>query len=184
MKAGRHTIFVFFLLLAILLFMCVSEKERIPENFSEKGGENKSWISENEKRVKENYSDVVCENCHLNPKRQYVPQADKIQGHVNGSAYCIFCHAKGEDVVKAIGDLHHARFKDCIRCHPTFSLKDVRCGKCHGYPDPFEESAGNLLKIHLSRGFGCKDCHGHDFIRIHIQKKKFPERFNISGNSP
>ncbi len=180
MKAKWHIFFVSFLLLAILLFTCVSEKEEIPKNLSEKK-ENRSWIAENEEKIKENYSDVVCENCHLNPKRQYVPQADRIQGHVNGSGYCVFCHAKGEDVVKAIGDLHHSRFKDCIKCHPTFSPKDIKCGNCHGYPDPFKESGGNLLKIHLSRGFGCKECHGHDFLRIHIQKKKFPERFNISG---
>ncbi len=122
---------------------------------------------------------VVCENCHMNRTRQYIPQANRIPGHLNGIEFCAYCHAKGNDTVKAIGNLHHSKYSDCRKCHVDFNLKKMDCGKCHGYPDPFTPSNGNLLTIHLNRGVGCKSCHGDDFFRIHIKGKKFPEKFGI-----
>ncbi|WP_456478256.1 hypothetical protein [Geoglobus ahangari] len=121
----------------------------------------------------------VCENCHLNSKRQYVPQADKIPGHIDGVKYCQYCHAQGNDVVNEIADLHHSKYSDCQRCHKDYDLEKMDCGSCHGYPDPFSPSGGNLLKIHMDRGVGCQDCHGYDFLRIHQDKVIFPDRFRV-----
>lgn len=121
----------------------------------------------------------VCENCHINAKRQYVPQADKIPGHVDGRDYCQYCHAEGNDVVREIADLHHSKYSDCQRCHKDYDLEKMDCGSCHGYPDPFSPSGGNLLTIHLKRGVGCQDCHGYDFLRIHQEKVIFPDRFRV-----
>ncbi len=124
-------------------------------------------------------SGPVCENCHLNANRQYVPQADKIPGHVDGVAYCQYCHAEGNDVVKEIADLHHSKYSDCQKCHKGYDLEKMDCGSCHGYPDPFSPSGGNLLTIHMSRGIKCQDCHGYDFLRIHQDKVIFPDRFRV-----
>lgn len=121
----------------------------------------------------------VCENCHFNPSRQYVPQADKIEGHLNGVKYCSGCHAKGGDVKEAIAELHHAKYSDCLRCHTDFDTTKMKCENCHGYPDPFKRSNGNLLDIHMNRGISCKNCHGNDFLRIHQEKVIFPPEFTF-----
>ena len=121
----------------------------------------------------------VCQNCHLNEKRQYVPQADRISGHVDGVKYCQYCHAEGNDVVKEIADLHHSKYSECQKCHTDYDLEKMDCGSCHGYPDPFSPSSGNLLTIHMKRGVGCQDCHGYDFLKIHQDKVIFPDRFRV-----
>lgn len=124
---------------------------------------------------------AVCSNCHLNEKRQYVPQADAIAGHINGSQYCFYCHAenKAGDVVEEIGKLHHAKYSDCSLCHRTFSITELDCGNCHAADDPFKPSKANLLDIHIPRGVDCQSCHGKDFLRIHEKKEIFPEEFPI-----
>ena len=124
---------------------------------------------------------AICANCHLNEKRQYVPQADAIAGHIDGSKYCFYCHAenKAGDPVEEIGKLHHARYSDCNLCHRTFSLTELDCGNCHAADDPFKPSRANLLDIHLPRGVDCQSCHGDDFLRIHEKKEIFPEEFPI-----
>ena len=124
---------------------------------------------------------AVCANCHLNKKRQYVPQADRIAGHVDGSQYCFYCHAenKSGNPVEEIGKLHHARYSDCNLCHKSFSLTELNCGNCHAADDPFKPSGANLLTIHLPRGVDCQSCHGDDFLRIHERKEIFPPEFPI-----
>ena len=124
---------------------------------------------------------AICENCHLNKKRQYVPQADAVAGHLEGSKYCFYCHAenKAGDPVEEIGKLHHAKYSDCSLCHKTFSITELDCGNCHAADDPFKPSRANLLDIHLPRGVDCQSCHGDDFLKIHERKEIFPEKFEI-----
>ncbi len=180
-------LFFVLVLVTITVLMCIQNKQKPELNASSvtptpvKTEETPPLNKENLTSYNESLynQEVVCENCHLNRTRQYVPQADRIQGHINGLDFCIYCHAKGDDVVKEIGDLHHIRYSDCMKCHEDFDLKKMDCGNCHGYPDPFTPSNGNLLLIHLSRNVDCKNCHGDDFFRIHIEKKRFPERFRI-----
>ncbi len=124
---------------------------------------------------------AICANCHMNERRQYVPQADAVAGHIDGSEYCFYCHAenKSGDIVEEIGRLHHAKYSDCTLCHKSFSLTELDCGNCHAADDPFKPSEANLLNIHLPRGVDCQSCHGDDFLRIHERKEIFPPEFPI-----
>ncbi len=182
---NRKITLFFALILAMLLFsMCAQEEQekRIPETTPSPSPTPEIKETEKPPRTPENEykgEEVVCENCHINENRLYVPQADRVQGHINGLNFCVYCHAQGNDSVKAIGDLHHSKYRECMKCHTDFNLEKMDCGSCHGYPDPFSASNGNLLDIHMKRGVGCKSCHGDDFFRIHIQGKRFPEKFGV-----
>ncbi|MBE8540050.1 hypothetical protein [Geoglobus acetivorans] len=189
----RTTLLFFVIALAVIVPMCsqsyekAPEKTPVPEQTPFSDGQ-KSVTSTPVPETGTDYGSTapelegpVCENCHLNSKRQYVPQADKIEGHLDGTKFCQYCHVKGDDVVRELGNLHHSKYSDCSKCHVNYDLEKMDCGSCHAYPDPFEPSNGNLLKIHLSRGVGCKDCHGTDFLRIHQDKKIFPDKFGIEN---
>jgi len=128
--------------------------------------------------------DGNCLACHYNERRQYVPQADRIPGHLNASDFCIYCHVKNatelseREIFEAIHPVH-AKSRDCSECHRTYTRDELRCGNCHAGEDMLEPSNGNVFEIHSPRGVGCEDCHGRDMIRIHIEGKKFPEYFSL-----
>ncbi len=128
--------------------------------------------------------DGNCLACHYNPDRQYVPQVDRIKGHLNASGYCVYCHIKNASklnetqLFQSVHALHTSKYKDCNRCHRTYSKAELECGRCHA-ADPFKASNGNVFKIHSPRGVGCKACHGNDFMRIHYDKKIFPPSFSF-----
>ena len=182
---NRKTILFFAVILLTPLFlMCIQEspKPEVPEKTPTPATAEKITPAPSQTKPADEAGknrEVVCENCHMNPTRQYVPQADSIQGHLDGSRFCVYCHTRGEDEVSEVGELHHSKYSDCRKCHTDFDLEKMDCRSCHGYPDPFAPSNGNLLTIHMERGVECKSCHGDDFFRIHIQGKKFPERFRI-----
>jgi len=128
--------------------------------------------------------DGNCLACHYNSNRQYIPQVNRIQGHLNASEYCIYCHVKNaskltpKQLFQAVHALHTSKYKDCNKCHKTYSKAELNCGRCHA-ANPFEQSNGNVFKIHSPRGVGCKACHGNDFMRIHYDKKVFPAQFSF-----
>jgi hypothetical protein len=117
---------------------------------------------------------IQCENCHMNPTREYVPQAISVRGHVEGGKYCNNCHgSKVHDIHIGQGTIN----LDCKTCHgipPTIPKAEeghVVCENCHGYPNPLEPSYGNLVDIHLSRGIYCINCHTEGFLNIHLKKE-------------
>ena len=117
-----------------------------------------------------------CENCHNNPKRQYVPQAYEVEGHKNAD-YCISCHLKeylNESKEFLLEKLHekHVTQADCKVCHKEIGKSEWECLNCHG-SDPFKPGR-NLVDIHRARNVLCEDCHGEDYLRIHLEKKVFP----------
>jgi len=130
-----------------------------------------------------------CLGCHYNPKRQYIPQVNKIPGHLNATRYCIYCHVPGainktrKQIDEYIAELHHnttwAREGKCSFCHRTTTENMRDCGACHGYPNPVSPSNGNVFVIHSPHGVNCQDCHGHVFILIHYYHKPFPPQFPI-----
>jgi hypothetical protein len=126
--------------------------------------------------------DSECLRCHYNEKRTYVPQADKIAGHLDASHVCIYCHVKNaselseKELFFAVHSLHTSKYEDCSMCHKTYTKEDVKCGKCHAAK--FEPSNGNIFAIHSLRDVGCRECHGY-FMPIHIEKKIFPKEFSF-----
>ncbi len=131
-----------------------------------------------------------CLDCHYNPKTQYIPQVDKIPGHLNATKYCIYCHVPNvkhktkKQIDQYLAALHHnttwAKEGKCSLCHKSISTENMRdCGACHGYPNPVSPSHGNVFIIHSPKGVDCQDCHGHDFILIHYYHKPFPPQFPI-----
>ncbi len=127
--------------------------------------------------------DGECLNCHNDPlKRQSYPQIYDIPGHVDGSAYCKYCHVPNvtkmtqQEIDAYIAEFHHktkyAQEGNCQFCHKLAKGEDIKkCGTCH--------QNGDLIAIHSPYNVGCKDCHGHDFMRIHVEKKPFPPQFPI-----
>ncbi len=135
-----------------------------------------------------------CLGCHYNPKTQYIPQVDKIPGHLNATKYCIYCHVPGvlhktrKQIDEYIAALHHnttwAKEGKCSYCHRTISTASMRnCGLCHGYPNPVEPSHGNVFVIHSPHGVDCQDCHGNNFIAIHYYHIPFPPQFPIPNST-
>ena len=135
-----------------------------------------------------------CLGCHYNPKTQYIPQVNKIPGHLNATKYCIYCHVPGvlnktrKQIDAYLAALHHnttwAKKGDCSFCHRTISTASMKnCGACHGYPNPVSPSHGNVFVIHSPHNVDCQDCHGHNFILIHYYHKPFPPQFPIPVNS-
>jgi hypothetical protein len=124
-----------------------------------------------------------CLACHYNENRLYVPQANVVAGHLNGSQYCIYCHVENasklseKELFSVLHAFHTSKYQNCSMCHKTYTKEDVKCGKCHA-EDPFTPSNGNLLEIHSPRNVGCRDCHG-DFMKIHMEKRIFPEYFSF-----
>ncbi len=125
--------------------------------------------------------DGVCLHCHNKPSKNLAyPQALSIPGHVNGSAYCIYCHVPNakkmtrKQIDEYVAEFHHktkyAQEGNCQYCHKAITNVSV-CGTCH--------DNGNLIVIHSKYNVGCKACHGYDFMRIHVEKKPFPPKFPI-----
>jgi len=114
---------------------------------------------------------VKCELCHTNP--------DKYTPHMEGGKYCYNCHgSKVHEIHLGKGTIN----LDCKTCHgvppkvPKAQEGHVVCEVCHGFPNPLEPSNGNLIKIHLSRGKYCTNCHGLDLKKIHAEGlKKFEQ---------
>ena len=131
--------------------------------------------------------DSTCLGCHDNPKEyaRSVPQVFSIPGHVNGTKYCIYCHVPNvtrmtkDQIVSYVAKLHHetkyAKEGNCRYCHKTITKAQLNCGLCH--------ENGNLIAIHTPYKVGCKECHGHDFMRIHLERKPFPPQFPIPEKS-
>ncbi len=118
-----------------------------------------------------------CENCHNNPKREYVPQAYRVEGHKT-SDYCISCHLReylNESKEELLERLHekHVTQAECSVCHKEIGKSEWECMNCHG-ADPFKPGK-NLVDIHRARSVLCEDCHGTDYLRIHMDKKIFPQ---------
>ena len=109
---------------------------------------------------------INCNACHVNPEDR--------GKHINGSEYCGACH--GFD----IHELHMQRLLDtsgdftCSICHTDDPIipqklpdRSSICDSCHGYPDPSEPSYGNIITIHMTRGYTCDICHIQDIQTIH-----------------
>lgn len=106
---------------------------------------------------------VDCKLCHIQPK--YLPK------HIEGGNYCGECHESD------IHGLHLDALTDtftCDTCHgsnQTIPQKlpehSVICDTCHDYPDPSQPSYGNLITIHMTRGYACNICHIQDLQNLH-----------------
>ncbi len=171
----RRTLLLIFL--TSLLLFCVSEK---PQEGKTIATPTATPVVEKTPEVKEKVEKQLprseCENCHNNEKRQYVPQAYKIEGHKNAD-YCISCHLSkylNESKQKLLERLHekHVTKAECTKCHREIGKSEWECLNCHG-EDPFSPG-NNLVDIHRYRGVLCEDCHGSDYLRIHMKKKPFP----------
>jgi len=105
-----------------------------------------------------------CEICHTHPEKE--------KKHIEGGIYCEPCHGT---------DLHYLHIKEttanisCVLCHslePIIPEKlpehDKVCDTCHSYPDPIQPSYGNIITIHMTRGYSCTICHIQDIQSIHI----------------
>ena len=109
---------------------------------------------------------INCNACHVTPENR--------AKHINGSNYCEACH--GAD----IHELHILRLTDtsgdftCSICHTDDPIIPQKlpdslsiCDSCHGYPNPSDPSYGNIITIHMTRGYTCDICHIQDIQTIH-----------------
>ena len=114
---------------------------------------------------------INCNVCHVNPENR--------AKHINGSNYCGACHGTG------IHDLHMQKLLDtsdnfeCLTCHGGDPIIPQKlpdslsiCGSCHGYPNPSDPSYGNIITIHMTRGYTCDICHIQDIQTIHKMTNK------------
>ncbi len=113
---------------------------------------------------------IDCRLCHIHP--------ENLTRHINGGNYCAACHGTL---------LHSLHIKDttssltCNTCHGSNQAipeklpgHPVICDACHGYPDPLQPSYGNIITIHITRGFTCDVCHVQDIQSLHaIDTRKF-----------
>ncbi|MCX9085585.1 MAG: hypothetical protein OIN87_12400 [Candidatus Methanoperedens sp.] len=112
-------------------------------------------------------SDNVCEGCHMSGKSS-IPQALKVESHLNGGAYCLSCH-----------EINHEKHPmsngvSCDSCHtgpsrPIYINGSVPCNNCHNYPDALSPSEGNIITIHRPRGISCNKCHTDNCGKCHIE---------------
>lgn len=106
---------------------------------------------------------IDCKLCHVQP--------ETLIKHINGGEYCLKCHES---------DIHNIHLKDsagdsiCNACHGSNQtipkpLPDhlVICDTCHDYPDPSAPSYGNIITIHMTRGYSCTICHIQDIANLH-----------------
>jgi hypothetical protein len=106
---------------------------------------------------------VNCNLCHIQP--------ETLTKHVNGGIYCTKCHES---------DIHNIHLRDntnntiCNACHDSNQtipkpLPDhtVICDTCHDYPDPSQPSYGNIITIHMTRGYSCTICHIQSLQNLH-----------------
>lgn len=107
---------------------------------------------------------IDCKLCHIQP--------ENLTKHIKGGDYCGACHGT---------ELHSLHIKDttanltCTTCHGSShqtipeKLPDHSsiCDTCHGYPDPLQPSFGNMITIHVTRGYTCDVCHVQDIQSLH-----------------
>jgi hypothetical protein len=104
-----------------------------------------------------------CKLCHIHP--------ETLTNHMDGGEYCLKCHES---------DIHNIHLKDntndsiCNACHGNNQtipkpLPDhtVICDTCHDYPNPSQPSYGNIITIHMTRGYSCTICHIQDIQNLH-----------------
>lgn len=105
---------------------------------------------------------IDCTLCHKQP--------EKLTKHIMGGNYCAACHGT------ELHDLHKKETTPltCITCHGSNATVPKRlpehptiCDTCHGYPDPLSPSYGNLITIHITRGYTCDICHIQDLQSLH-----------------
>lgn len=106
---------------------------------------------------------INCTLCHEAP--------ENLEKHRSGGRYCRDCHG---------AELHKLHTSDetvnltCQRCHIDNATVPRRlpghsiiCDTCHAYPDPLQPSYGNLITIHIKRGYTCDICHIQDIQSLH-----------------
>ncbi len=112
---------------------------------------------------------IDCKICHI--------QLENLTKHMNGGNYCAACHGT---------EIHSLHITDtnsnitCNTCHGSnqeipekLPGHTVICDTCHGYPDPLRPSYGNIITIHITRGYTCDICHIQDIQSLHdINSKK------------
>lgn len=108
---------------------------------------------------------VDCELCHIQP--------EELTKHINGGNYCAECH---ETEIHGIHISNTTTDVPCAACHgdtnnPTIPEKlpeqPTICDSCHAYPDGSQPSYGNLIVIHITRGYTCNLCHIQDIQTLH-----------------
>jgi len=115
---------------------------------------------------------IPCNECHTTP--------EGINAHDEGWRYCQDCHGGDERVHGIHGRLVSNDLISCDSCHtektetdePKVPPKepgiDVSCASCHSpRPNQLDPSGGNLIVIHISRGYECKLCHKGDLTDLH-----------------
>ncbi len=106
---------------------------------------------------------IDCKLCHTQP--------ENYTKHIKGGDYCGACHGT---------ELHSLHIKDttanltCTTCHGSSQAIPEKlpdhasiCDTCHGFPDPLQPSFGNLITIHITRGYTCDVCHIQDIQSLH-----------------
>ncbi len=109
---------------------------------------------------------IDCTLCHRQP--------ENLTKHIMGGNYCGECHGT---------ELHDLHLKDatsnltCYTCHGSRATVPERlpehpaiCDTCHACPDPISPSYGNLITIHITRGYACDICHVQDLESLHKVK--------------
>ena len=130
----------------------------------------------NSSTIRISHNDAAqCEGCHINPEyADLIPQANVTLKHKKQGIICASCH------LDRLHPAHELVFEGdpdfCSYCHgdppiiPTKPHDFIVCEDCHGYPDPYLPSYGNLIEIHTPRNIECIKCHTKSFIEYH---KKF-----------
>ncbi|RZB29220.1 MAG: hypothetical protein AEth_01362 [Candidatus Argoarchaeum ethanivorans] len=106
---------------------------------------------------------IECNICHKQP--------ENLTRHKDGGNYCKACHG---------ADLHDLHTSDktvnltCQYCHTDNAITPQRlpgheiiCDTCHNYDDPLKPSSGNIIDIHIKKGYTCDLCHIQDLQSLH-----------------
>ncbi len=183
MKLKPYLVLAFILFSALSFSLCVQETEENGYKVPTPSRERPTATPTSTPAVQMNIIGGDCLNCHYNQNRSYVPQADKIAGHLDASDQCIYCHIEQaaniteDELISRIHSLHSEIYDDCYTCHKQDLTIKPDCGECHTGEDMLQPSDGNVFAIHSPKEVGCKECHGKLFNRIHVENKPFPEEF-------
>lgn len=186
MKLKIYLIVSLIFISAVAFSLCTQEQEpsfEVPTPIETVPKETPTPV-ETKEEIKVEPLESDCNNCHYNENRQYVPQADKIENHLDASDFCIYCHVEdassvSRDVyINRVHELHKNVYSDCSICHKTYQTGEIRCGTCHAPGDLLKPSNGNVFVIHNTANVGCKECHG-EFIPIHSYGETFPDTFSF-----
>lgn len=183
MKLKTYLVLAFILFCTLSFSLCIQETEEKEYNVPTPSKEKPTATTPTPTSgVQMNIIGGDCLNCHYNQNRTYVPQADKIENHMDASDQCIYCHIENaanisrDEVTSRIHSLHSKIYEDCYTCHKQDLSIKPDCGECHVGEDMLQPSDGNVFAIHSPEDVGCKECHG-GFLRIHSENKPFPEEF-------